>query len=827
MKILGLTVYNFGVFRGRHHFDFTPTIGSKGTRQHLTAISGANGVGKSTLFQAMSLALHGALSLRDRVSRHDYQNFLLSRLHRSNDLGLTVLSGEAYVSLNFEYVKSGKLLHVEVKRQWYLEGSKVSEELTVLCNGQPPDVTREDEQHWLNELIPPGMSPLCFFDAEKLEDFASAEQPDSFVRDALQRLLGLDLVDKLLADLDRYSTLRGGGNTNIKGLQQQSRDQKRSVDELDEEIGGLREEVSVLEKEGEQLRGELTAQEGYLAAEGGSYAEQRKALQERLAHNQREAERVFAQIETLCNELLPFCLVPELCRQLEQRLLTEASLQRQEGTSALWQERVEALQTKLQADKFWKGLELSPQARKTLTKRLLKELSKELSSQADETRGVIHSLAVPERERMLGWIEQALRSVPAQVKQLGAESRALQQEEQQLKQDLKRAPEDDVLKPIQQEIERLQSELQKLQSQNNARSEKIGSLQYQRDEHERQRQRFDEQLSQARANEQRLIFAERSKKVLLDYKSNLLKQRIASLQEHFLASFNRLCRKGHLLSAVTIDPETFRIELHGTNDGPLNVTELSAGERQLYALAWLQSLRQVSGRQLPLVIDTPLARLDEHHRARLVNNYFPEVSEQVLLFATTAELDADLLLEMKPMLARLYELRQDAEARESSALCFSTPPPREVLLYRAETNGKSNSKAGKFLAQQGQYWYYEADAALQDGKSLVKAKLPESARRLEIVDANGGYNWLQVAELAQAVEDRFLFAALRNGHHIFDLWHDDWSEPLRSAGYDSIATLTAEGPVEYVLETSKLIVLERVTVDEKSDDLILSFTTEA
>lgn len=410
-----------------------------------------------------------------------------------------------------------------------------------------------------------------------------------------------------------------------------------------------------------------------MAAEGGSYAEQRQSLQERLAHNQREAQRVFEQIETLCNELLPFCLVPELCRQLERRLLAEASLQRQEGTSSLWQERVGSLQAKLQADKFWKGLELSPQARKTLTKRLLKELSKELKSQADETQVVIHNLAVPERERMLGWIGQALHSVPAQIKQLGAESRALQQEEQ-LKQDLKRAPEDDVLKPIQQEIERLQSELQKLQLQKNGRSEKIGSLQYQREEHERQRQRLDEQLSQARANEQRLVFVERSKKVLLDYKGNLLKQRIASLQENFLASFNRLCRKEHLLSAVTIDPETFRIELHGTNDGPLNVTELSAGERQLYALAWLQSLRQVSGRQLPLVIDTPLARLDEHHRARLVNNYFPEVSEQVLLFATTAELNADLLLEMKPMLARLYELRQDAEARESSALCFSTPP---------------------------------------------------------------------------------------------------------------------------------------------------------
>lgn len=808
MKILGLTVYNFGLFRGRHHFDFAPAIDAKGARQNLVAVSGANGVGKSTLFQAMSLGLHGALSLRDPMSRQDYQHFLLSRLHRSNDLGLVVVSQEAYVALQFEYVQSGRLLQVEVKRQWFLEGGKVSEELSVLCNQQPPDVARGDEQHWLNELVPPGVAALCFFDAEKLDDLAGSKQPDSFVRDALDRLLGLDLVDKLLADLDRYLALRGGSSANVESLRLQALEQGRKVAELDGEIGVLRAEILDCEQEAERLRGELTAQEGLLAAEGGLYAARRNALKDRLAENERESRHVLAQIETLCNGLLPFCLAPELCRQLEERLLAEAGRQSEEETSNLWQERVASLQAKLQADKFWQGLELSPQVRQTLTKRLLKELGKEMASRAGDAPRIVHNLSAPERERMIGWIREALDSVPAQIKQLGAESRALQGEARKLARDIKRAPDDDALKPIQREIERLQSDARKLQALRLTHSEKIGSLQYRRDEHERRLKRLDEQLSQARSNEERLNFAERSKKALVDYKRGLLAQRVAALEESFLADFNRLCRKEHLLSAATIDPATFRVELRGANGAQLQVTELSAGERQLYALAWLQALRRVSGRQLPLAIDTPLARLDEHHRARLVNNYFPEVGEQVLLFATTAELDADLLLELKPQLARLYELRQDDDDRETRPFCFSTPPPREVMLYRAETNGGPGRKAAEAHARASQFWRYEADAARADGERLLKAMLPESARRLEIVDPkNGGYNWLQVAELARAVGDRFLFAALRSGQHLFDLWHDEWSSRLLEAGYDSLAVFNIEGPIEHVLNESKLHLL--------------------
>jgi hypothetical protein len=63
------------------------------------------------------------------------------------------------------------------------------------------------------------------------------------------------------------------------------------------------------------------------------------------------------------------------------------------------------------------------------------------------------------------------------------------------------------------------------------------------------------------------------------------------------------------------------------------------------------------------------------------------------------------------------------------------------------------------------------------------------------------YNWEHVAELERITGDRFIAAALRAGWQIYDLWQDEWDDLVRGAGYDSIATVSIEGPEEYELST--------------------------
>jgi len=190
MRLLSLSIDNFGVFGGRHDFDLTPTRKDNGEHLPLVVFSGQNGVGKSTLFQAMSLALHGSLALGDRVSRQTYSEYLLSRLHRYSSMGIPFVIDYASVSITFQYVQSGQPLRISVQREWRHSGQQVHEKLTVYCDGKVLEVSAEDCQSYINELFPPGLASVCFFDAEKLESFSNPEYHNQMLRDTLRRLLG-------------------------------------------------------------------------------------------------------------------------------------------------------------------------------------------------------------------------------------------------------------------------------------------------------------------------------------------------------------------------------------------------------------------------------------------------------------------------------------------------------------------------------------------------------------------------------------------------------------------------------------------------------------
>ena len=164
-----LSVQNFGVFRGYHKFDLAPINQLQRKRLPIVVFVGHNGAGKSTLFQAIALALYGPLALSDRVSRQEYRDFLLGRMHRNNKGGAPTICEEAGIVLEIDYVRSGEPLRVRIARKWHRKNDRIDEKLEVIVNGKPVDVPPEDYQTWLNDQFPAGLLPTCFFDAEQLE----------------------------------------------------------------------------------------------------------------------------------------------------------------------------------------------------------------------------------------------------------------------------------------------------------------------------------------------------------------------------------------------------------------------------------------------------------------------------------------------------------------------------------------------------------------------------------------------------------------------------------------------------------------------------------
>jgi DNA sulfur modification protein DndD len=162
----------------------------------------------------------------------------------------------------------------------------------------------------------------------------------------------------------------------------------------------------------------------------------------------------------------------------------------------------------------------------------------------------------------------------------------------------------------------------------------------------------------------RVRLASRAQQVLVRYENALRRAKITELEKAIAECFGRLSRKGHYIRRIEIDPATFATTLYNQKGDALPREQLSAGEKQIYAVAVLWALRIVSGRTLPIIVDTPLGRLDSEHRQRLVQRYFPQASHQVILLSTDTEIDATLYESLKPAIAQAYQLTyQPGEAR--------------------------------------------------------------------------------------------------------------------------------------------------------------------
>jgi len=146
----------------------------------------------------------------------------------------------------------------------------------------------------------------------------------------------------------------------------------------------------------------------------------------------------------------------------------------------------------------------------------------------------------------------------------------------------------------------------------------------------------------------------------------MLESRLGTLERYIADSLSALMSKQRLVEHVRIDPDSFELSLLTHAGASLAPDRLSAGERQMLAVSILWGLARASGRRLPVVVDTPMGRLDSEHRLRLVDRYLPTASHQVIVLSTDEELDAGLFGRMRPNLGRSYLLKYDEDRRCSS-----------------------------------------------------------------------------------------------------------------------------------------------------------------
>ena len=658
-----LTLNDFGLFGGEQTFSLTPRIRYK-KRRPVILIGGKNGTGKTTILEAVRLCLYGARSLGNRVSRRAYHRYLTSMIHHSQ---ATLLQPkEASVSLEFEHVHSGEKDYYRVERRWKTRKSTkepVKESLIIHKNNELlSDFETEHWQDFLNELIPIGLSQLFFFDGEKIQGLAEDASSHAFLADSIKSLLGVDLVERLHSDLKIYLN-RSKKDTNSDEISQAINSAEKELREFETELSCAVEKKAVLGAQIEEVETQISHQEEQIAREGGGYARRREDLKTEQAKLSQSISDLEKQIQEACGGLLPFALAAPLCEQLQARLIKEAEIEVWDSAYKALKERNRELLEQLEGDEFWEsvpGLPSNSPLRDSINSTIANLLTQQ-SQQPEALKDIyrIHSLSPPESQRLLGWVDSCLSEIPEGFHKLNRQFEESNRQLQRVETALGRIPSDEVLEPLMQDLSNIHQQLGGLQKQAQDEAANIQSLMYHRDEVVRRLSQLNESQRDRQADLRRAQLVADVQSVLDAYSGQLTRAKVEGLKDAVVDCFNQLCRKHGLVKRIEIDPRTFAVTLYDRQDRSIPKAELSAGEKQIYAISMLWGLAKTSGRPLPMIIDTPLGRLDSDHRCRLIEHYFPYASHQVIVLSTDTELDKQNFEMLSPHVSHAYHLAYD------------------------------------------------------------------------------------------------------------------------------------------------------------------------
>ncbi|WP_159565433.1 DNA sulfur modification protein DndD [Budvicia diplopodorum] len=655
MLIKQLVLHNFRVFNGSHTIDLAPrTRHYEDNSRPIVLFGGLNGAGKTSILSAIRLALYGRLAFGSATQQQDYINQLSELIH--NGVDTSERPEDAAIELTFTYNKGGQESEFTVTRSWK-RGKK--DQLSLQQDGQPRSELDYDQcQGFLNELIPHGIADLFFFDGEKIAELAEDES-GNILRTAVRRLLGLDLIDKLRNDLvifvkrQQSNQLEGSQQHHLAELETQIKTLASEAEILLEKADFTKTRIDVLSKD-------ITRYEGMLNAQGGAFARTKAQEKQKVETLLKDKDRLEKALRHECDGSLPYALAPTILSLLLKKLADEAQIK--------------------QARSFEKELnQFLAQLRNDIALRSSSESSTRVIATeaiADNLKDYMSTkpkgdLLFDISEREVGMLQQSIEQDSKKAwERFDLYRKQLTDIEQQLEQaaaNIARAPEDDQLLDIFEKLRDLdrqrETEHQKyrtvLEQAKQVKQQQLDCVRQVQKTHDSTRNQHS--FSSAFKNAQETIN-------LLDRYSEVLTQaRVRTLSTNFEMAYRKLARKEDLQLYSHINPETFDVELVDEKGSVINRKLLSAGEKQIYAIAILEALAKTSGRDLPVIIDTPLGRLDSLHRDKLINHYFPYASHQVVLLSTDTEVDERYFVDqLRDDISHAYEIVFNAHTKSSS-----------------------------------------------------------------------------------------------------------------------------------------------------------------
>jgi DNA sulfur modification protein DndD len=242
------------------------------------------------------------------------------------------------------------------------------------------------------------------------------------------------------------------------------------------------------------------------------------------------------------------------------------------------------------------------------------------------------------------------------MKQVASELDKLNRQLHKLEKDIERIPNQAELAPKLAELGSLHSRLGSVSAEAMQQHEKVGQMQNAVLEAQRKFEKLTNNASALVSSQSNASAAIKTIDALKEFKQRLIDKRLTELEAVATECFTTLLRKKRWVGRICVDPDNYSVTIRTATNHLVQKSQLSAGEKQIYAIAMLWALAKLSQRPLPMIIDTPLGRLDSEHRKLLVKSYFPVASHQVIVLSTDTEIDHEKLGDLAKYISRSYKL---------------------------------------------------------------------------------------------------------------------------------------------------------------------------
>ena len=720
MLIHKLTIQDFGVYGGLNEFNFITS-----PERTVILCGGRNGAGKTTLFESIMLCLYG-MDFDEQFSKKEYQRKILRSFHKNPIEQNT--SKIASISIEFEISYEGEIQIYKITRMWENREGNLDEKLDIQRLGSKSEeferleaniqydeskkqkelnserLDAVDESYWqsfIEQLIPRGIVKLFFFDGEKIQSIAEQSDQKEYIEKSFNTLLGLDVVNKLKKDIETTisKNVTKGKETflkseKLKKIREEKlrKSYKKTLTELDAKLRfynielskdeflsddlekmldlkeNLNEKISELDvqirtnkEQVEKLELESKNQEEIFRNIGGEYHEKTREIN--LQNSKLETiiiETKHDMLELISKEL-PFSLIPNQLNEIKNQINQDQRIIKSRYEKKIIDKNCEKISNLLNSEKFMP--EISSEVRKTIEKRLLEELNQYQNNGSNET---FFDYSEAKMDAILQMIERSARDNITKINKLTETYRTCKNELEKNQIISNVETDDKKIREVVSKIKNIASNIKEIKM-------KIDELEFSFYNYSGSQlmllnSKIRTCLELKNSEDLQNSGKNMAPKVLdiLEIYSEVLKQeKLIVLEREFKKSLEVLLHKEDFIDKVTITND-FDIKLIDKNKNEITKSMLSKGELQIFATALVYALAKSSGRPLPFMIDTPLARLDLEHRENIVESFFPKTSHQTIILSTNSEITKEYFEKLRPSIAKSYLIEfNDKEGKTS------------------------------------------------------------------------------------------------------------------------------------------------------------------